>query len=226
MSDKLKETMPDSADKEAVVDTVRDRYAGIAKAGSSCCGPSASSCCGDAANVASGLGYSVADLELLPEGANLGLGCGAPLQHLELGEGEAFLDLGSGAGIDALIAAKKVGPSGRVIGVDMTPEMLAKARENAAGHDNVDFREGRLENLPVDDASVDAVTSKPRSSRRSRACCVAAAGSSSPTSSSTVNCRKPSQTMFWPMSAAWRERNRERPTSSSSQTPAFPTSRS
>jgi SAM-dependent methyltransferase len=159
MSDKLKETMPDSADKEAVVDTVRDRYAGIAKAGSSCCGPSASSCCGDAANVASGLGYSVADLELLPEGANLGLGCGAPLQHLELGEGEAFLDLGSGAGIDALIAAKKVGPSGRVIGVDMTPEMLAKARENAAGHDNVDFREGRLENLPVDDASVDAVTS-------------------------------------------------------------------
>jgi SAM-dependent methyltransferase len=159
MTEETKTTMPDPADKEAVVETVRDRYAEIAKAGTSCCGPSASACCGDATNVASSLGYNFADLDLLPDGANLGLGCGAPLQHLELDAGETFLDLGSGAGIDALIAAKKVGPSGRVIGVDMTPEMLSKARKNAAGHDNVDFREGRLENLPVDDSSVDAVTS-------------------------------------------------------------------
>jgi arsenite methyltransferase len=159
MTDKTKEIMPDRSNKEAVVEKVRERYAGIATAGSSCCGPSASSCCGTATEVAGSLGYSFADLELLPEGANLGLGCGAPLQHLELAEGETFLDLGSGAGIDALIAARRVGPTGRVIGVDMTPEMLDKARENARGHDNVEFREGRLEHLPVEDASVDAVTS-------------------------------------------------------------------
>ncbi len=159
MTKNTKEPMPDRTDKEAVVDKVRERYAGIAAAGSSCCGPSASSCCGAATEVAGSLGYAFADLELLPEGANLGLGCGAPVPYLELAEGETFLDLGSGAGIDALIAARRVGPTGRVIGVDMTPEMLAKARANARGHANVEFREGRLENLPVEDASVDAVTS-------------------------------------------------------------------
>ena len=159
MSDKTKQPMPDPSNEEAVVQTVRDRYADIATAGSSCCGPSGSTCGGDAAQVASGLGYAMADLELLPEGANLGLGCGAPLQHLDLAEGETFLDLGSGAGIDALIAAREVGPTGTVIGVDMTPEMLDKARANTAGWDNIEFRQGRLEELPVDDASVDAVTS-------------------------------------------------------------------
>lgn len=154
-----KRNKPTRPDAEGIVQTVRQRYAGIATAGSSCCGPSGSTCCSAASQVAGEIGYAFADLELLPEGANLGLGCGAPLQHLELAEGETLVDLGSGAGIDALIAAKKVGPTGRVIGVDMTPEMVAKARANAKGHDNVEFREGRLEHLPVEDASVDAVTS-------------------------------------------------------------------
>ena len=157
MSDKPLQSNLDPSDSEAVVRTVRERYAGIANTGSSCCG--GGTCGGTAEAVATNLGYASVDLDLLPDGANLGLGCGAPLQHLELEEGEAFLDLGSGAGIDALIAARQVGPTGRVIGVDMTPVMLAKARENAAGHDNVEFREGRLEALPVDDMSVDAVTS-------------------------------------------------------------------
>jgi ubiquinone/menaquinone biosynthesis C-methylase UbiE len=159
MSDKPLQSILDPSDAEAVVRTVRERYAGIANTGSSCCGSNGGTGGGVAEAVATNLGYAHVDLDLLPEGANLGLGCGAPLQHLKLEEGEAFLDLGSGAGIDALIAARQVGPSGRVIGVDMTPVMLAKARDNAAGHDNIDFREGRLEELPVDDASVDAVTS-------------------------------------------------------------------
>ena len=157
MSNKPLQSNLDHSDSEAVVRTVRERYAGIANTGSSCCGGNT---CGNTAEaVANNLGYASVDLDLLPEGANLGLGCGAPLQHLELAEGEAFLDLGSGAGIDALIASQQVGPTGRVIGVDMPPAMLVKARANAAGHANIDFREGRLEELPVDDASVDAVTS-------------------------------------------------------------------
>ncbi len=148
-----------TADDESVVEVVRQRYAGFAAAGTSCCGPASSSCCGTTGAVASNLGYDAVDLGLLPDGANLGLGCGAPLAHLGLAPGETVLDLGSGAGIDALIAARAVGPEGRVIGVDMTPEMLAAARANAAGVPQVEFREGRLERLPVEDASVDAVTS-------------------------------------------------------------------
>ena len=159
MSDKPLQPNLDPSDSEAVVRTVRERYAGIANSGSSCCGSNGGACNGTAEAVATNLGYASVDLDLLPEGTNLGLGCGAPLQHLDLEEGEAFLDLGSGTGIDALIAAHQVGLTGRVIGVDMTPAMLVKARANAAGHDNIDFREGRLEALPVDDASVDAVTS-------------------------------------------------------------------
>jgi arsenite methyltransferase len=151
----------DPANAESVVEKVRERYAAFAVAGSSCCGPAPTSCCGSTETVARSLGYASIDLELLPEGANLGLGCGAPLQHLELSEGETVVDLGSGAGIDALIAARAVGPKGRVIGIDMTPEMLEAARANAAraGAEHVEFREGRLEHLPVDDATVDAVTS-------------------------------------------------------------------
>jgi arsenite methyltransferase len=161
MSETDTPTKIDPSDAESVVEKVRERYAAFAVAGSSCCSPAATSCCGSSQTVAQSLGYASIDLELLPEGANLGLGCGAPLQHLELAEGETVVDLGSGAGIDALIAARAVGPRGRVIGVDMTPEMLEAARGNAAraGVEHVEFREGRLEHLPVDDATVDAVTS-------------------------------------------------------------------
>ena len=145
---------------EEIVATVRDKYGKIA-GGGSCCAP-ATSCCGSApTGLSVGLGYKAVDLELLPEGADLGLGCGAPLEHLGLQPGETVVDLGSGAGIDALIAARAVGPEGHVIGIDMTPEMLAKATANAAsaGVDHVEFRAGRLEALPVDDGTVDAITS-------------------------------------------------------------------
>jgi SAM-dependent methyltransferase len=149
-----------AGDAEAVVAQVRDRYGRIAlKQEGSCCAPT---CCGgETGDVATAIGYSAEALEAAPEGANLGLGCGAPIGHLALRPGETVLDLGSGAGIDCFLAAREVGPSGRVVGVDMTPEMVARARENAgkAGHANVEFREGRLEALPVDDASIDAVTS-------------------------------------------------------------------
>jgi len=161
MSDFDMHTKLDSSDAEEVVEKVRERYATFATAGASCCGPAPTSCCGSTTTVAQSLGYDSIDLDLLPEGANLGLGCGAPLQHLELAEGETVVDLGSGAGIDALIAARAVGPGGHVIGIDMTPEMLEAARANAArsGVQHVEFREGRLEHLPVDDATVDAITS-------------------------------------------------------------------
>jgi SAM-dependent methyltransferase len=146
---------------DEVVEAVKVRYGAIAATSTSCCGPQ-TSCCGDPAeSVASQLGYTPIDLGLLPEGANLGLGCGAPVAELALEAGETVLDLGSGAGVDVLLAAHGVGPSGHVIGVDMTPEMISKARANAtaAGLTHVEFREGRLEHLPVEDATVDAVTS-------------------------------------------------------------------
>jgi SAM-dependent methyltransferase len=120
-------------------------------------------CCGRQSekDVSLGIGYSAQELGQVPAEANLGLGCGAPIGLLGLAPGETVLDLGSGAGLDAFLAARQVGPTGRVIGVDMTPEMLAKARANAAqlGLAQVEFREGRLEALPVADGSVDAVTS-------------------------------------------------------------------
>ena len=128
----------------------------------SCCGPSPSPCgCGGSTEaIATSVGYSREDIENLSD-ANLGLGCGAPIEHLHLQPGERVLDLGSGAGIDVFLAAKQVGQEGRVIGVDMTPQMLERARANAArlGFPQVEFREGRLEQLPVVDASIDAVTS-------------------------------------------------------------------
>jgi len=157
MTDQIKTSIP----AEEIVATVRDNYGKIAERGGSCCPPT-TNCCGSApVGLSTGLGYKAVDLDLLPEGADLGLGCGAPLEHLKLQPGETVVDLGSGAGIDALIAARDVGPEGHVIGIDMTPEMLAKARSNAAAADadHVEFREGRLEALPVDDGSVDAITS-------------------------------------------------------------------
>ena len=153
--------MSDTGRTEEIVEIVRERYGRIAEGTESgCCGPKGG-CAGGESAVALGVGYSTQDLASLPEEANLGLGCGAPLRHLGLVPGETVLDLGSGAGVDAFLAAREVGPSGRVIGVDMTPAMLDKARANAkkAGVDNVEFRAGRLESLPVESASIDAVTS-------------------------------------------------------------------
>ena len=144
-------------DAEGIVLQVRDRYARIARG-------EQAGCCGAGATeqaVALQIGYSSGELAQVPVEANLGLGCGAPIASLNLAPGETVLDLGSGAGLDAFLAARQVGPEGRVIGVDMTPAMVQKARANARqlGLPQVDFREGRLEALPVEDASVDAVTS-------------------------------------------------------------------
>ncbi len=146
---------------------VRDRYARAAKTSSSCCGPTPSPCCGggtsnlDQDKASQLVGYSPEELAAIPEDANLGLGCGNPTALAGLKPGETVLDLGSGAGIDCFLAAKKVGPSGRAIGVDMTPEMVDKARENARKNNaaNVDFRLGEIENLPVADNSVDVIIS-------------------------------------------------------------------
>ena len=142
---------------------VREKYGEIAKGESGCCAPG---CCGgnDAAakqKIGEYIGYDAEALAAIPEGANLGLGCGNPLAHAAVKPGETVLDLGSGAGMDAFLAAREVGPTGRVIGVDMTPDMVERARENArqAGVGNVDFRLGEIERLPVADASVDLVIS-------------------------------------------------------------------
>jgi SAM-dependent methyltransferase len=138
---------------------VREHYGQVARTEGACgCGPG---CCGGGAVTSTDLGYDAADLAELPKGADMGLGCGTPLAFAGLAEGEVVLDLGSGGGIDAFLAAKQVGPTGRVIGVDMTPEMLAKARANAGrvGASNVEFRLGEIESLPVGDRSVDVVVS-------------------------------------------------------------------
>jgi SAM-dependent methyltransferase len=153
--------MAEITKNEEIVAKVRDRYARIAELGD--CGCS----CGTTAegatpeSVAMRIGYDEASLAAVPDGANLGLGCGAPVGHLGLKAGETVVDLGSGAGFDALLAAREVGPTGSVIGVDMTPSMLERARTNAleAGASWVEFREGRLEALPVVTATVDAITS-------------------------------------------------------------------
>jgi arsenite methyltransferase len=156
-------------ENDAVRTMVRDGYAKIANDTSSgCCSPGVS-CCGsapqDADKLARELGYTVEELKALPEGANMGLSCGNPAALAALKPGEVVLDLGSGGGFDVFIAGRKVGGTGRAIGVDMTPDMLMKARKNAGayrqqtGLDNVEFRLGEIEHLPVADASVDVVIS-------------------------------------------------------------------
>lgn len=166
---------PAAVDAEAVRETVRAGYSEIARTGSTCCGGSASTgatsggCCGPQTfspeQLATAIGYSAGDLAATPESANMGLSCGNPTAIASLKPGEVVLDLGSGGGFDCFVAGPKVGPSGRVIGVDMTPDMLAKARRNIAtyrersGLDNVEFRLGEIEALPVADASVDVVIS-------------------------------------------------------------------
>ena len=150
-------------EKEDVKKVVREGYARIARQESSCCNP-LKSCCGStdlAQDISKSIGYTEEELKAVPEGANLGLGCGNPVALASLREGETVLDLGSGAGFDCFLAADKVGGKGRVIGVDMTPEMLERARENArkGNYGNVEFRLGEIENLPVADNSVDIIIS-------------------------------------------------------------------
>jgi arsenite methyltransferase len=154
---------------ESLRGAVRERYSAIARQESSCCADCSdgcgctSSCCPPSApgTSVSPLGYSPADLALVPAGADLGLGCGNPAALLALRPGEVVLDLGSGAGIDCFVAAQRVGPTGRVIGVDMTPAMIERARNHAerAGPRTIEFRLGEIEHLPVADASVDVVLS-------------------------------------------------------------------
>jgi arsenite methyltransferase len=149
--------------KEEIRKVVREGYAKVAKGGSSCWAPSNSCCCTTniAEDISKKIGYSEDELKSVPEGANLGLGCGNPVALASLKQGEIVLDLGSGAGFDCFLAANKVGEKGRVIGIDMTPEMLEKARENTrkGNYKNVEFRLGEIENLPVADNYVDVVIS-------------------------------------------------------------------
>ncbi|HHH11297.1 MAG TPA: arsenite methyltransferase [Sorangium sp.] len=149
------------ASANTIRDGVRAQYAKVARGTGGCCGPAGFSA-DSAKRVSRGIGYSDEQLDEVVEGANLGVGCGNPTAIANLSSGQVVVDLGSGAGLDALLAAKQVGPNGRVIGIDMTPEMLERARTNAvqAGHArNVEFREGVIEELPVASASVDVIIS-------------------------------------------------------------------
>jgi arsenite methyltransferase len=150
-----------SSSSDEIRNTVREHYGKLAEnteSSAACCMPG---CCGATPNASVALGYTPEQLAAVPDGANLGLGCGNPQAIAALRPGETVLDLGSGAGFDCFLAARQVGPAGLVIGVDMTPQMLTKARKNArdAGVANVDFRLGEIEHLPVRDASVDVILS-------------------------------------------------------------------
>jgi SAM-dependent methyltransferase len=156
--------MNESVTDKKMKEIVKDKYGRIAAGGASGCG------CGSGcqampqeavSSISKGVGYSDADLAAVPEGANLGLGCGNPLAFSALKEGDVVLDLGSGAGFDSFLAARRVGKTGKVIGVDMTPEMIAKARANAkvGKYDNVEFLLGDIEALPLPDNSVDVAIS-------------------------------------------------------------------
>jgi SAM-dependent methyltransferase len=144
-------------DDDRIRERVRTAYAQVARGAGGC----AVGCCGNQGSGSLALGYTQEDRESVPEGADLGLGCGNPQAIAALCTGETVLDLGSGAGFDCFLAAKRVGSTGRVIGVDMTPEMVTKARRNAraVGAANVEFRLGEIEHLPVADAAVDAILS-------------------------------------------------------------------
>jgi arsenite methyltransferase len=148
--------------KDQIKKIVRQGYAKVAKGKASCCLPK-QICCGVelAETISQKIGYSDEEIKAVPEGANLGLGCGNPIAMASLKEGETVLDLGSGAGFDCFLAAKAVGDTGHVIGVDMTVEMIEKARQNAVkgSYGNVEFRLGDIEKLPVEDNSVDVIIS-------------------------------------------------------------------
>lgn len=149
--------------EEKIKKIVRESYAKVAISNSCCCAPAAN-CCGQVClekEISANIGYSQEDIDKVPEGSNLGLGCGNPIAMASLKKGEIVLDLGSGAGFDCFLAADKVGVEGIVIGVDMTPEMIEKARENAqkGNYKNVEFRLGEIENLPVADGTIDIIIS-------------------------------------------------------------------
>ena len=154
--------MVSTTKKEKIREVVRDRYGEIARGESGCCCNTAS-CCSPASPVEAStqLGYTAEELAALPEGADMGLGCGNPQAIARLMKGEVVLDLGSGAGLDCFLAARQVGPEGHIIGVDMTPDMISKARRAAeeGGYGNVEFRLGEIEHLPVADNSVDLILS-------------------------------------------------------------------
>ena len=149
-------------EEEKIRKEVREGYAKIAKEGL-CCGSTASSCDSSVTHeeMSKKIGYTSKELQSVPEGANLSLGCGNPVALASLKEGETIIDLGSGAGIDCFLVAKRVGEKGKVIGVDMTHEMIDKARENAkkGNYGNVEFRLGEIENLPVADNTADVIIS-------------------------------------------------------------------
>lgn len=148
----------DRENKDDVRAAVREQYGSIARSSNGSCTPG---CCGPGADASLKLGYTADDLAAVPEGANMGLGCGNPQAIASLKAGETVLDLGAGGGFDCFLAAKQVGRTGRVIGVDMTPDMVTKARANAKKLDakNVDFRLGEIEHLPVADNTVDVILS-------------------------------------------------------------------
>jgi len=139
--------------KDKIKHIVKEKYSQIAKENNSCCK------CSCSADISQDLGYSKEEIESIPKGSNLGLGCGNPTALAQLKEGETVLDLGSGAGFDVFLAANKVGKNGHVIGVDMTEDMIKKARENAkkGGYKNIEFKLGDIEDLPVDDNSIDVI---------------------------------------------------------------------
>jgi SAM-dependent methyltransferase len=162
-------TTADDRDPETTRQLVRDRYAGVATSDEDCCSEvgidagDGGECCGDDDGQLGSerLGYDADDVESVADGADLGLGCGNPKAFAAMTPGETVLDLGSGAGFDCFLAAEEVGPTGHVIGVDMTPEMISKARENVAKNDaaNVEFRLGEISHLPVADETIDVVIS-------------------------------------------------------------------
>ncbi|MBU0468922.1 MAG: arsenite methyltransferase [Candidatus Omnitrophica bacterium] len=149
-------------EKSEIKKIVKQGYAKVATQKTSCC--CSGSCCGDTASaqdISKTVGYGDDEINSVPEGANLGLGCGNPVAIACLKKGDVVLDLGSGAGFDAFLASKRVGETGKVIGVDMTPEMVERAKNNAnkGNYDNVEFRLGEIEKLPIEDGSVDVIIS-------------------------------------------------------------------
>ena len=148
-------------DDKVIQQKVKETYGNIARTSGSCCGASSSCSCSSDSSLSLKIGYSENELEKIPKSADLGLGCGNPGAFASLTEGEVVLDLGSGAGIDCFLAAEKVGKTGRVIGVDMTPEMIEKARTNAkkSGYSNIEFKLGGIESLPIENNTIDVVIS-------------------------------------------------------------------